>query len=249
MKNRLRFYIDIEGNDDSAVSEVIQKAIQLEHAVVAKRIVFIAHTLQNDGWLERQFERDGVNKLKKGARLNGSDCNSVFMSLKNYSPSDNEIVITLGLDSDDILKIEDNYGIQALIAIPWLRGGVDKWAKMSGAIELRTNQALEAAERPDAVVCQAFENLSKSINMSTGIHHHMDEERAKTYLRALHKYEYHLNEEKIENLLVGELKWTKDHAEDVLEIIRKINNGKSFQGGAKTGLKSYITQWINECNQ
>lgn len=249
MKNRLRFYVDIEGNDDIAVAEVIQKAIQLEHAVVAQRIVFLAHTLQNDGWLERQYGSEGVKKLKKGAKLNGSDCNAVFMSIKTYSGSKNDVVVTLGLDSDDILKIEDEHGINAIVALPWLRGGVDKWAKMSGAIELRTNLPIQDGVEIDCVVRKAFEDLTESINMSTGIHHHMDEERAKTYLRALNKYNYELSEEKIETLLVGELNWSKDHAEDVLEIIRKINSGKSFHGGAKTGLKGYITQWINECNQ
>ena len=85
--------------------------------------------------------------------------------------------------------------------------------------------------------------------MSTGISHSSDDKLAKTYLRALAKYGYLLNEIEIESYLIKQLGWTKDHANDLLEIINKINNGRSFQGGDKTELKRHINRWKEECEE
>ena len=79
--------------------------------------------------------------------------------------------------------------------------------------------------------------------MTTGIHHFMDKELCKTYIRALNKYDYELNSKEIFSFLTTELNWKSDNANDVIKLIDKINSGGYFTGGAKTGLQYHIKRW------
>lgn len=71
----------------------------------------------------------------------------------------------------------------------------------------------------------------------------MDNDRCKTYLRALNKYNYELNPIKIKSYLVANLNWDNRHAEDVIKLIEKLNSGSYFMGGEKTGLQNHIKRW------
>lgn len=250
MKDRNRFYISAHGVDDNALTRIIQKAIDLENQLNnVSRIVFVANGLQNDGWLERQFGSEGVKQLRKGARLPGSNVTAKFESLKTYSTVDNEILITMGLESEEILLLDDNYDINAMIALPWLQNSVDKWAKIVNAINIDNNVPADSFANPHCVVIKALEDLTESINMSTGLLHPSDDRLAKTYLRTFDKYGIPLQETEIESYLIKQLNWTKEHTNDLLEIINKINNRRGFQGGDKTGLQHLIRRWKEECGE
>lgn len=250
MQIRKRFYTNAHGADDNAVSIIIQKAIEIDvHVSNISRIVFVAHGLQNGGWLDRKYGPKVVNKLKKGTLLPNTKIVAKFESLKTYKSIDNEIVITLGIENDDILLLDDNYNINTIIALPWIKNSVDKWARITNAINIDDNIQANSFTNPPCIVIQALEHLTESINMSTGLCHYNDDNLAKTYLRALTKYGFQLQETEIESYLIKQLDWTKKYANELLSIIIKINTGHSFKGGDKTGLKNYITNWQKECNK
>jgi len=250
MQNRQRFYTSAHGVDDNAVARIIQKAIDLENQLDnVSRIVFVAHGLQNSGWLERQYGTDGAKKLRKGARLPDSSVPAKFESVKTYRAVDNEILITLGLESDDILLLDDNFNIITIIALPWLQNSVDKWVRITNATNIDNNVQAVSFPNPPCVVIKALEDLTESINMSTGLLHSSDDQLAKTYLRTFNKYGIPLQEIEIESYLIKQLNWTKEHSNDLLDIINKINNGRSFQGGDKTGLHYHIKRWKKECGE
>lgn len=92
-----------------------------------------------------------------------------------------------------------------------------------------------------------MQQLTGSINMSTGISHPMDNDRAKTFIKALHKYEPELNADIVGSYLVRELNWDTRHAKDIEKLIETLNSGRFFKGGEKTGLQDYYKRWKNEC--
>lgn len=249
--SKRRFYIDTEGIDDSAYHEAIQFACKLadeDHEIT--RVVILVHTKQNTAWFERLYGRDVEKKLFAGTKFN--DCKPLFKFetkktyYDNYKPS--EIVITCGLDSKDILKIDNFYSVKAIIVIPWLRDSLQKWVQTWNPIELRGNQnAVVAYANPTCIVIKAMSDLTRSINKTTGIRHPSDEKQAKTYILALHKYEPSLDADIVGSYLVRELGWDTDHAKDVEKLINTLNNGKYFQGGRRTGLQNYYKQWKEEC--
>lgn len=249
--DKQRFYFDIEGNDDDAYREAMQFACKLAgEDTEVKRVILLVGTKNNTGWFERLFDRDVVKNLFKGTTF--KDCRPIFKieTLRTYSDSytPSEIVITCGLDAEDVLKIDDFDSVKAIIAIPWLRKYLQKWVQTWNPNELRGNQqAVNVYPEPSCIVKKAMTDLTESINMSTGIHHHMDEGRAKTYILALHKYEPSLDADVVGAYLVRELNWETDHAKDVEKLINTLNAGKHFHGGSRTGLQNYYKQWKKEC--
>lgn len=249
--NKQRFYIDTQGNDDEAYREAMQFACTLaDEDNEITRVVLLVSTKQNTGWFERLYGKEVEKRLFTGTKF--KDCKPLFkFETKktyndNYKPS--EIVITCGLDAEDVLKIDDFYSVKAIIAIPWLPDMLQKWVQTWNPTELRGNQnAVAAYANPSCVVIKAMEDLTRSINMSTGIHHPSDEEQAKTYILALHKYEPLLDANVVGSYLVRELSWNTNHAKDVEKLINTLSKGKHFQGGRRTGLQLYYKQWKKEC--
>ncbi len=250
-----KFYINTEGNDDNAYKIAMQYACELaQKDKDIKRIVLYIHTKNNTGWFERLFDCNTVKKMFNGLKF--SDCRVPFkfetkITYKNAmygNPSD--IVICCGIDSEDLLKIDDYYSVKYMIAIPWLRNLSDKWIKTWNAIEIsgnNDNTENDEYPEPSEIVKIAMQHLTETINMSTGISHPMDNNRAKTYIKALHKYEPELNADIIGAYLVRELNWDTRHAKDIEKLINTLNDGKYFRGGEKTGLQNYYKRWKNEC--
>lgn len=246
-----RYYIATQGNDDLAYKEAMQHACKLaKEDPQIKRIVLLISTKRNTGWFERIFNRDMIKKLFEGYQF--SDCVVPFkletkITFGKYN-SDHEIVITCGLDSNDILAIDGYDSIKVLISIPWLLSGLEKWVKTWDPMELRGKQnSLEVYPTPSCIVMKAFEELTGDINMATGISHPMDNKQAKTFILALHKYEPVLDSKVVGAYLVRNLNWETEEAKKVEDLIEILNAGKHFQGGERTGLKIYYARWEDEC--
>lgn len=113
--------------------------------------------------------------------------------------------------------------------------------------DLSTEESTDGSnfENLSKAVKNAFKDLSENINHTTGIIHHHDEHRAKTYIRTLHKYEKKLDSDVILSFLILNLGWEYRFAKDVKKLIDTLNNGKYFQGGETKGLQYYYKRWEN----
>lgn len=248
-----KFYIDTEANDDDAYNLAMRFACELAKKDSSiKKIVLYIRTKQNTGWFERLFDSKTVKKLFNGLKFNNCPVPFKFETKLTYKDvihgNASDIVICCGIDSVDLLKIDDYHCVKYIIAIPWLRKLTDKWIKTWSAIEISGKEKKEEAfPEPSCIVKRAMEQLTDSINMSTGISHPMDNNRAKTFIKALHKYEPELNADIIGSYLVRELNWETRFAKDIEKLIETLNSGSFFKGGEKTGLQNYYKKWENEC--
>ena len=249
-----KFYIDTETNDDESYKLAMQFACELSKKdPEVKKIVLYIHTKQNTGWFERLFGNEVVKKLFTGLKFNGCPVNFIFETKLTYKKAqygnNSDIVICCGLDSDEILEIDDYHSVKYIIAIPWLKNLTEKWIKTWNAKEIseKSDSLNEKYPEPSNIVKLAMQNLTKTINMSTGIHHSSYNERAKTYIKALHKYEPELDSNLVGAYLVRELNWDTRHAKDIEKLIETLNSGKFFRGGEKTGLQNYYKKWKQEC--
>lgn len=248
---KTRFYIDTKGNDDQAYYEAIKFACRIseEDGTIA-RVTILIQSKQQNSWFERLYGKDVVKKLSEGVKFN--ECKPIFKfetikTYKDYSKA-SEIVITCGLNVEDVLKIDDYYSVKSIIAIPWFEDGLKKWVNTWNPTEIRRNQKpLVEFTLPSCIVIKALEDLTGSINMSTGIQHTSDENKAKTYILALHKYESSIDSDIVGSYLVRELGWMTEHAKEIEKLIDTLNNGKHFQGGYRTGLKDYYEKWKEKC--
>jgi hypothetical protein len=246
-----RYFLDTTGNDDESYRYAMEFACKIaDEDPEITRIVLLIHTKRNTGWFERLFGSKTVKDLFSGVSFKNCRPPFKFETKQTYDDyhKQSDIVITCGLDSDDVFKIDDFHCVKAIIAIPWLKEHLQKWIQTWNPTEIRGKQeVVRSYPEPSCIVKKAMEELTNSINMSTGINNPFDEEQAKTYILALHKYEPSLDENIVGAYLVRELNWETQYAKDVEKLIKTLNSGRHFQGGKRTGLQYYYKTWKEKC--
>lgn len=246
-----KFYIDTHGNDDNSYNMAFQFAVSLVKSDnQIKKIIFLVGSKNKTGWLDRLYGSDVVKKLFNGINQNGILVKvETLRTLQNNYSTKTDIIIACGLNSDEIFKIEDYRNIKYIIAIPWLKELTQSWINTNQPLLLEINgdkitiSAEEKIKKPSIIIQEAFKELTAVINNSTGISHPSDNNRAKTYVKTLFKYEPELNSDLICSYLVNELSWQTKHANDIRKLIDTLNNGKFFNGGEKTGLQNHYKRW------
>lgn len=245
-----RYYTENEGPIAEIETIALKKAIELSKELInIQQITILVHTKRNTGYIERTIGSKFLKELFNGALAaypNGPKMKietlRTFEKVYGWQKTDS-VLLAFGLDSKELLRYDDDPSIKAIVAHQWMKNGVTDWAKAWNAIELTTNTKAESTDLPGGIVQEAFRELSKVINPSTGITHPMDNERCKTYLRALNKYKFELNSESVRSFLITKLNWDNRHVDDVIKLIDKLNSGSYFKGGEKTGLQNHIKRW------
>lgn len=252
--SRKYFYFDTELNDDAAYDRAVNFAAKLiNENKTLKKIIFLVANKNSTGWLERLYGSQNVKKMFSGAILSG--INVKIETIRTYTDSYNDptdVVICCGLNSEEVFKIQDYGHVDTIIAIPWLKQNIESWIKTAKAKKVNEDLSIDEEDsnasypEPTKIAKKAFEELTDVINTSTGISHPMDNSRAKTYVRALHKYESELNSDIVCSYLINTLGWQARHSDDIRKLIDTLNSGKYFKGGEKTGLQIHYKRWKNE---
>lgn len=247
-----KYYVEIEhdGFDKKTYAQAIVFANKLaKQDSSVKRIVCFIHTKSNIGYFEPFFDPSTIDRLLKGnVRVEGFEVpltieTKITYDKCKYSSENRDVVIAFGMDLKDLEVLDDYDCVKYIIAIPWIRSKTIPWVERWNAVEITGKKRGVEATEVSAIVKVAMEELSSCINMSTGISHQSDNERAKTYIRALHKYESDLNSEAVVSYLVASLGWTSAHANDLGRLINTLNEGRTFRGGEKTGLQIHYKRW------
>ncbi len=193
---KIRFYSSNIGPIKENELKALKKAIQIcfENNEI-QEITALIHTKNNTGYLERIFETRDAKKIFNGIKIDPSVPIIKTETIKTINDDWNKkrVLIAFGLRSEELYLYDEFESVVAIIAHQWNENGVQEWAKTWGAVDILTNRTSEKYNQPDKVVQNALNDLTRSINMSTGITHPSDENLCKTYLRALNKYEYKLN--------------------------------------------------------
>lgn len=247
------YFFDTYGNDDEAYDKAFRFSAKLiKDKNELNSIIFLVSSKNNTGWLDRLFGEKTVKQLFNGAVSNGIQIKiETIKTYKNNYGNSTEVVICCGLNSEEIFKAQDYRQVDTIIAIPWLKENTQSWINTAKAIKINDDLTIHNEEsndypEPTQIVKEAFRELTSVINTSTGISHYMDNARAKTYIRALHKYEVELNSDIVCSYLVTELGWQVRHSNDIRKLIDTLNSGKFFQGGDKTGLQNHYKRWKNK---
>ena len=85
----------------------------------------------------------------------------------------------------------------------------------------------------------ALQEMDIRMFESKDFHHTDDENTCKTYIRTIHKYMPEVTSSQIEKILITKLKWSSGNATKVGELLNRLKNGRTFQGGEETGVATY----------
>lgn len=238
-----RFYFKTEAR--KALKFAISKA-QEQNTI--KRVVLYIDTQDNLGWFDELFSRDFTKRLLKEEAILQEGVRACIKTKKTYhdaTSSSEDVVLCFGTDSRDLRRLEDMTGVKCMILIPSLESdSAEEWIRSRNVnvIDAETRKAVEP-EQPTAIVKMVLKLLTESINLSTGILHPSDERLAKTYIRALHRYENRLDGLVVDAYLVNHLEWCAKHAQEVKRLIDILNDGRYFKGGDTKGLAALYKSW------
>lgn len=237
-----KFYFKTEAR--KALDFAISKA-QEQNTI--KRVVLYIDTQDNLGWFDELFSRDFTKRLLKEEAILREEVCVCIKTKKTYHGAtfgSEDVVLCFGTDSRDLRRLEDMRGVKCMILIPSLESdSAEEWIRSRIVIDVETDEAIIKPEQPTAIVKMALKLLTESINLSTGILHPSDERLAKTYIRALHRYENRLDGLVVDAYLVNHLEWCAKHAQEVKRLIDILNDGRYFKGGDTKELAARYKSW------
>jgi len=131
--DKQRFYVDTKGDDDEAYRQAIQFGCKFADSYPEiKRVVLLINNLQDTGWFESWYGPNVVSGLLTGTTFKGCKPLFKFETLKTYEDNHDhsDLVITCGLDSDEVSMIDGFHSVKVIVAIPWLATRMEKWVKI-----------------------------------------------------------------------------------------------------------------------
>ena len=248
METRQRYTTILHGVNDAGVKNIIKKALELANEFEnVSRIVLVSYTLTNAEWIERIYGKGSLKNFIKGVKFQGCKVPVKYESLNTYRHLPNEIIITLGLRSDDILKLDNNNKINSILSFPWILSELEKWSKITESVCIDNNLPTASYPNPDCIVRSALATLNEGI-LVTGLSHASDKECAQKHLEALKSENFNLDELEIESFLFKELNWKKEFIDEFIELVKRLNNGRILKKFAEDDLKALLDRWKNICD-
>lgn len=244
-----RYYANVQGPEPNAILACLKiaKKIVADDSDV-KCIVLYSYTKNNFNTVSQIFGDDAVNRMfSQPIRFKGIDKPIQCLTERTYKDwsQPTSIVICCHMGSKDIKKVDDFRSAKYVMAVSWLKDELAGWVKRWNAecVYGDVIQNVSSENDNQALLKIALEEMDIRMFESKDFHHPDDENTCKTYIRTFHKYMPEVTSSQIEDILVTELNWKSGNAAKVGELLDRLKNGRTFQGGDKTGLVQYYKRW------
>ena len=246
-----KYYADANGVDLEALRACIYKAFELADSDdEIKRVVFYSYTKNNFTQISRIFGIDNVNKmfshpLKYNLCTKPIRCATEITYKKEceYRDIPKDVVICCHMDSKAVCKVDDYLTAKYVIALSWTLDGLKDWKLRWNAQNVLGNNDNEKTNTINPILGIALREMDNRMFNSKNFGHPDDEEVCKTYIRTIHKYLPEVTPIDVENFLVSELGWENKNSAEVGKLLRRLKDGRTFQGGKKTYLREYYNDW------
>ena len=244
-----RYYANIQGTVAEAIVACLKEANEIcAKDAEVKSIVLYSYTKSNFNTVAQIFGAENVNKMfTQPLRFEGIAKPVQCLTEHTYKDWSQQpsIVICCHMDSKAVQKIDDYHSAKYILAVSWLKDELEGWAKRWDA-ECIYGDEIKYKNATDgnlALLRIALEEMDIRMFGSKDFHHLDDENTCKTYIRTIHKYLPAVTSSQIEDILITELSWTSGNAARVGELLDRLKNGRTFRGGASTGLVQYFKGW------
>jgi hypothetical protein len=189
MTNIVRVLVPLDSQEIQTFGLALAYAEKISEAAGVADIILLTHTkgqLDSTG-LSRFLGPAAAKALTKGTtatlawggRLHGETMKTLCYQARN------SVIIAYYAD-DKLLDFVDGLNnVSGVVAVPWVPGEADSWVARWNARIHGQEQSAPAALIDDPVVVRALETLTTVINLSTGLGHPRDKEKANEILRIL----------------------------------------------------------------
>lgn len=142
----------------------------------------------------------------------------------NGDPLD-ERVIALWPSTKLLLRLHDAVPEGGSLGVlPWTETHIEDWALATGAVDLLGQTARRSVDIDDEVMLGALRSLTDSVNLSSGISHPMDRDRAIETFKVLRRTGRRIDPRHASAWAMAH-GWTAAHASRLGSLIKEINRG------------------------
>lgn len=211
-----------------------------------KRIVLVVRSRQDTDLIGNIIPNIDIDKLFSGYKSSENDFLIKIETIKTYtgSSSNRDILICCDLDSNDVYKLEDLFGIKAIIAMTSSEENIQEWIKTRNVINIETKEQ-EFIEEPSDIAKIALEELINGINISTGLRQPSGIKKAKVILKVLSEYELELDPMVLEAYLANSLNCPTKHSREIKDLYIELKGMKVMKGLVKDEIIEIYKSWTD----
>ncbi len=247
-----KYYANACGADTKALIACVRKAFELADSDdEVERVVLYSYTKKNFMQVGKIFGEDNVNQMfsrpmKSKGCTKRIKCATerTYKKECEYKHTPKDVVICCHMDSKAVFKVDDYLNAKYIIALSWTMEGLKEWITRWHAQSVSGSKADNDSKREiDPILPKALREMDNRMFNSKSLAHPYDEETCKSYIRAIHKYLPEVTPSDIEDFLVTMLGWENRNTSKVGELLQRLKDGRTFQGGQKTHLKEFYNRW------
>jgi hypothetical protein len=235
-----------DDHDKAALKAAIEFGIDKAKELSLDRVIILIATKQHTGHIEGTYGKEGEAVVKRWL-LGEKQSNGITVKIESkgtYSSIKKDLAVCVSFDTKDLFAVENESSVNAIIAVPFIQE-IDEWTKVWEAYEIRSAQKALPYPPLSCAVQKGLDNLH-AITYG-GTDNSSDQYKMKTLARVLKKYEPATIPQAVGAYLLYTHRWKASYALYVQELLQKLQDGKTFQGGDKTGLDKIYKRWQLLC--
>ncbi len=253
MSGRESYFIRSEGPQSPAVVRAISWLLD-RAKTTQKGFIFVA-VLENlrSGIVGDVLGEAAAKALMSQGKLTSSGVEiQLVTASKTLYDGQNSPIVTFYPDEKLLDQLDSISNLSAMLVVPWRMEDIELWIKTRNATEL---DARERQEKPpplvrSKVVERALKSLTMMVNVSTGLIHPLDRDRAIQTFEILRDAGEPFTPEEVKAWLVAAGGWKATHAQEAADIAKKILEGRKLKKLGKPAWRPDILEvWKHEANQ
>lgn len=230
---RANQYVNSSGPNQAGIILGFAWLDQLAQSDPAKKTALLAVDTKNslEDRLSGILTKNGIKALMEGKAVKVTDHFEVRLLItRDRSTYDHMGPVFAVYPNQDLLdKIDTMPGVTDVLVLPWQHSMIKPWMDAWSPTQLgQAASPVSPVSLSDPVVEVALEELTNSVNLSTGITHPSDDSRAKETFRVLVKGGHRFDVDDVRAWLVGR-GWQPRDADAVREVASGAVQGKHFR--------------------
>ncbi|HEY0874256.1 MAG TPA: DUF1889 family protein [Vicinamibacterales bacterium] len=237
-----RVFVPGEGPDPARLQAAL---VWLQHETSARGTsgVIVAPQFSAAEGLAALIGDRALKDLRAGRSVKfGSASVTLTTSRKLTAHLTGQVVLALYMPAKDLARLDDLHAA-AICALPWMDDDVRVWRQTWNSTDLTGSAApapSTAALSP--VVIQALRSVTNGVNLSTGLSHPRDHDKAVWTFRILRDAGEPFNGPSVRAWAANN-GWSVRGADDLSEVAEKIRTGKRIQVGERPWKDDILEQW------
>ena len=237
-----RVFVAGEGPDPARLQAALSW-LQSEASTRGTAGVIVAPQFSVAEGLATLIGERALKALRDGQSVKfGSVPVTLTTSRKLTSSLTGQVVLALYMPAKDLARLDDLQAA-AICALPWMDDDVREWRQTWNPTDLTCSAATAPSTTAlSPMVLQALRSVTIGVNLSTGLSHPRDHDKAVWTFRILRDVSEPFNGPSIREWAANN-GWTVRGAEDLAEVAEKIRTGRRVQAGERPWKADILEQW------